>query len=245
MGSTDLVPKDEGESKSSGGLSLVPMIWAHLFLTGDVRQHRAWRERLEKIEQSEAVAQTSDPREKELLSRPAAWKKIRSFSYWAATFGLTAGLAWTTWLVWWYAVQLEFGWLRAAAYLLPIPLAWSVARDLFQKSVTSSMQALGPSPTIEQRARESIKGIGKSYLVGFSAAFTLVFLQGLISWFMTPAPTIWLELWLDLKDALYLAVYGGAVTASIGPLLAPKVPSSSGELPPGDSSGALRLPETS
>jgi len=244
--STDLTTVSSGDGKKSKvpTFSAVPLVYTHLFLTGDLKQHRQWVDRLEKIEQAEAVACESDWKRKGILSRPAAWKKIRMLSKWATNYGLVFAAMWTGWLVWGYAVALQFGWLKAAMYLLPLPLAWSVGRGLFQSNIASSMEALGPSPTLGQRAKETARSTARSFGAGFTAAFTLVFLQGLISWFMTPAPTIALELWLDFVDALQAALYGGVAASLMGPLLCVKLPSAAPLLDEGESAATMSLPES-
>jgi hypothetical protein len=157
-------------------------------------------------------------------------------------WGFLLAAYWTGYLVHGYAVYLGFGWLAAASYLLPMPLAWSLGRELFRSNVASNMAALGPAPTLAQRGRRMAWSTGGCALAGFAAAFTLVFLQGLISWFMTPAPTLALELWYDFIDALKMAVLGGAGTAMLGPLLTVKLPGSSEALPDGEASDRLQLP---
>ena len=70
-----------------------------------------------------------------------------------------------------------------------------------------------------------VTGLATGAAYGLIAlGFTLVFLQGLISWFMTPAPTLWLELYYDVVNALWGGAIAGTLSVGLGPLLCRKAP---------------------
>jgi hypothetical protein len=58
---------------------------------------------------------------------------------------------------------------------------------------------------------------------------------------MTPAPTIWLELMMDIQNAGFAALKSGMLSMVMWPLLCRKA-SSHAELPEGSASAAPALP---
>lgn len=225
MSSKDLVLKGETAEAAGPTFALAPLMYAHLLITRDLPQHRAWRERLEKIEQANELSEVTDPAERALLARPDVWRDLRRVSWWASAFTFTWCSYVTAKLVGDYAVGFGFGYAAAGSYLLPLPLAFMVGRKLYQQGCLSVMKYLGPNPDGKRQMKSWLWAMLASFGAGFGFAFTLTFLQGLISWFMTPAPTLWLELWMDVTNAVEAAVYGGAVSSVMWPLLCRKAPS--------------------
>jgi hypothetical protein len=217
-------------------------MYAHLLLTGDLGQHRQWAQRVEKMEQAGELTACDDSQERALVARADTWRIIRSMSWWAT--GLTllyCGLE-TASLVQDYAVGFGFGWARALTYLLPLPLAWAAGRRLFQNGVLSNMKYLGANPPMERRAKGWVRAALTGAIAGFGAMFVLNFLQGLISWFMTPAPTLMMELYLDVYNAVNAGVWAGGLGAVLFPLLSRSVPARGSALPEGQSGVAKALP---
>jgi hypothetical protein len=126
----------------------------------------------------------------------------------------------------------------AGTYALPIPIAWLIGRRLYQQGSLGVMKYLGPNPSGSKQAKSWIRAMGSSFVAGFGFAFALTFLQGLISWFMTPAPTLWLELWMDVTNAFWAALPAGFVSSVMWPLLCRRAPSGH-ELPEGEVRAAL------
>lgn len=231
MSSKDLVPKGDTAEAAAPTFALAPLMYAHLLMTRDLPQHRAWRERLEKIEQANELAEVTDPAERGLLARPEVWKDIRRMSWWATHFTFTYCAVVSWWLVQDYAVGFGFGYAAAGTYLLPLPLAWMVGRKLFQQGTLSVMKYLGGNPDSGRQMKSWFRAMLASFGAGFGFAFTLTFIQGLISWFMTPAPTLWLELYMDVSNAIEAALKAGVVSSVMWPLLCRKAPSVHVELP--------------
>jgi len=216
-------------------------MYAHLAITGDLSQHKNWSERLEKYEQSNEIEATSDAQRQALLRNDDAWKKIRMASWEGANWTALVGSVGTAWLMYEYAVGWGFGWLAAASFALPMPIAWAVSRKTFQKGAARIMGFLGRKPTTTKRMIGLMEGTAWSAGAGFAFGFTLVFLQGLISWFMTPAPTLWLELYYDVVNALWCGAVAGTLSVGLGPLLCRKAPADAA-LPEGEKEW-LSLPE--
>jgi hypothetical protein len=198
---------------------LEPMMLAHLALTGDVAQHREWRDRVEAVLQMQAIEREQDPDAKRLLARTRVWKQIRAAGKVGATTSLAIGAAWMSWLIPLYAIEHGFGWATSLAYLLPIPIAWKVGRRLWEKAALAGMKDNGSSPTLLRRMNAFRRSLVRTMIAGFGFGFTLVFLQGLISWFMTPAPTLGLELYLDAM----IGAVGGLIAAAGSTVLTPLV----------------------
>lgn len=240
MSSKDLVLKEENAGAAPPSVALVPMMYAHLLLTGDWSQHKAWRERSEKIEQQNELAETTDPGERALIARPEVWREVRRMSWWATNFTLLYCAVETAKLISDYATGFGFGWAAAGTYALPIPIAWMIGRRLFQQGSVGVMKYLGPNPSGSKQAKSWFRAMAASFTAGFGFGFgfALTFLQGLISYFMTPAPTIWLELWMDVTNAFWAALPAGLVSSVMWPLLCRRAPSGH-ELPEGEVRAAL------
>ena len=241
MTSKDLVLKGDSAESPAPTVALAPLMYAHLLMTADLPQHRAWRDRLEKIEQANELAEATDPKERALLARPEAWKDIRRMSWWAAAF--TFGYAsWVSYgLVADYAVGFGFGYVAAGTYLLPLPLAWMVGRKLYQQGTLSVMKYLGASPDGSRQVKSWMWAMLMAFGAGFGFMFTLTFIQGLISWFMTPAPTLWLEIYMDITNAAEAAVRAGFFSSVMWPLLCRKAPSANMELADDSAAGPCLL----
>lgn len=198
-----------------------PLMLTHLAVTRDLDQHRAWRERVEGIKMVEALTRVRGHKVRAMLRRPRVWSMVRRSSQVAATTNLAAASPWILWLVPLYAAGHGFGWLAALTFLLPVPIAWMVARRLYEDAAIASLreanleQERGLTPT-----RRWISGAARSFTAGFGFGFTLLFLQGLISWFMTPAPTLAMELLLDAYLATVAGVFSGGVSMLAAPLIA-------------------------
>lgn len=192
---------------------------AHLALTGDAKQYKHWKDRVDAIAQAEAVDQARDPESKALLADKAAWEQLRATGKFGANFGLALGALWMSVLMPLYAVAHGFGWAASMAFLLPVPIAWRFGRKLWERASLQGMRDLGKRPSLRKRMRTAVRSVARSFGAGFAFGFTLVFLQALITWFMTPAPTFTEEL---LIDAFHGSL-AGTVTGTFSMLLAPLV----------------------
>ncbi|MEO1273444.1 MAG: hypothetical protein AAFX99_35620, partial [Myxococcota bacterium] len=198
-----------------------PLMLTHLAVSGDIAQHTAWKERVEGIHMVEALARVRGHKVRAMLRKPRAWQLVRRSSAAAAVTNLAAVTPWLLWLIPLYAVGHGFGWLAALTFLLPVPIAWKVGRRLYQDAAIASLREAG----LEQErntspARRWIGGAARSFTAGFGFGFTLLFLQGLISWFMTPAPTLGLELLLDAYLATVAGIFSGGISMLVTPLIA-------------------------
>ena len=196
-----------------------PLMLAHLALTRDVEQHRQWRGQVEEIRRLEAVEAATEPQRKALLKRRAVWARMRRVGAVATAGLLPLAAAWTALTAWMYAVPHGFGWLAGLSFLLPLPLAWWSGRALWQRASLRGMASLGRRPSVGQRLAGLAQGVFSGFCAGFGFGFVLVFLQGLLTWFMTPADTLVAEV---LLDALFAARLG-LVTGVFGGLMAPLV----------------------
>lgn len=203
---------------------LEPMMLTHLLITGDVAQFKRWKAELETIRQTEAVHLERDPFLKRILRRPDAWRRVRHTGKLGAMLGLGLGFVWMSWLIPVYATGHGFGWPAALAYLLPVPLAWRVGRALFERSTLAGMRENRRGASLRRRVSAWLKGAGRSYASGFGFGFTLTFLQGLISWFMTPAPTLGQELMIDLMFGTWCGMLAGGAAVVMTPLVIQPAP---------------------
>lgn len=203
---------------------LQPMMLTHLFITGDVEQFRRWRDQVETIRQTEAVYLEHDPFLKRILRRKEVWARVRKTGQLGAMLTLGPGVIWMAWLIPAYAIGHGFGWAAALTYLLPVPLAFRVARTLFEKSAMAGMRDHRRGSALRRRVLAWLRGAGRSYASGFAFGFTLTFLQGLISWFMTPAPTLGAELVTDFVLGTWAGMFTGGVAVMMTPLLTRPAP---------------------
>ncbi|MBI2375091.1 MAG: hypothetical protein HYV07_13930 [Deltaproteobacteria bacterium] len=200
-----------------------PLLFLHLVLTRDVRQHRRWRRRIESVRQTKAVAFERDAVKRRMLASPRVWRRLRRTGRIAATMGMLPALFWMSWLVPMYAVGHGFGWLASLSYLLPVPLAFRLSRRLWERAALGGMRDLEVAP---HRPLMAIRrAFNRSMAAGFGFGFTLVFLQGLVSWFMTPAETILGELAIDFVFGLGGGVIGAITATALTPMVMQPAPS--------------------
>lgn len=216
----------ENNSSTSAKLParLEPMMLTHLVLTGDVEQHREWADRVETVRQMQAVEEERDLETRRLLSRPSVWRRMRLVGKVGALSSLALGVGWMALLIPEYAIDLGFGWAAALTYLLPVPIAWKVGRRLWERAALAGMRDLGPSPPLARRVAVLPRALLRSAGAGFGFGFTLVFLQGLISAFMTPEPTLVGELIADGAFAAILGSIAGSVSAVFTPFVSQPPP---------------------
>lgn len=202
-----------------------PLMWAHYALSRDKRAQRMWRKRVEDILQAEAIDTAPTEREKQLLARRPVWRHVRKIGKRGTTLGLLLSSLWMLWLIPTYAFGHGFGW-AALLYLLPVPIAMRLGRQLWEAAALEGMRHYGETPTPAERAASLVRAAMGSFGAGFGFAFNLVFLQGLISWFMTPAPTLGIEIGLDIMMGLTAGILCGSVSMAMAPMVAPSIPAS-------------------
>ena len=108
-------------------------------------------------------------------------------------------------------------------------MAYRFGRRLWERAALSSMRELDARP--DAGLSTFGKSVLRTFRAGFGFGFMLVFLQGLISWFMTPADTISLELFLDAVLAAVAGTITGGAAVVLAPLVAREAPSEQGEIP--------------
>ena len=202
----------------AAGLALSDLV------SGDRSQTKDWADRIEAIEHAQDLDREPSTEGKAILSNIQAWRQVKATGLVGATGGLGLGALWMSWLIPLYAVGHGFGWLVASSYLLPVPLAWRVGRRLWEGAALQGMKELGPNPTPQQQLRTLSSGMVRGMMAGAGMGFTLVFAQALISWFMTPAPTLGQELLIDLVHGTMGAAFGATVGAVFGPLVGRPAP---------------------
>lgn len=220
---------EESRALQTVPAKLQPMMWAHLVLTGDRAQSARWSAQLEAIRQADAVDAAPDPETKAILANKGAWKQMRLTGRLGSVFGMGLGSFWLAWLLPTYAVGHGFGWLAASAFMLPVPIAWKVGRKLWERASVAGMRDLGQRPSFRKRLNVMGRSLFRAFNAGFGFGFSLVFLTTLITWFMTPAPTLAAELLFDLRDGAMIGTITGCVSMMLAPLVARGIP-------PGDSS---------
>ncbi len=216
---------DTRSTTESPPSKLEPMMWAHLALTGDRAQNARWRSQLEAIRQADAVAHAPDPETKAVLANKLAWRQMRITGRLGATFGLGLGSFWLAWLLPTYAIGHGFGWLAASAFLLPVPLAWRFGRRLWEQASVAGMRDLGERPSMRKRLAVVGRSLFRSFNAGFGFGFSLVFLNALVTWFMTPAPTLAIELLTDGYQASVAGVISGGLSMMLAPIVQRSLPS--------------------
>lgn len=204
-----------------------PLLWLHRLVSRDPNQQRDWRQRIEAIEHQAAIDAESSTEGKALLADRGTWQQIRATSLIGTAGLMSLGSVWVYELLNAYAVGHGFGWLAASAYLLPIPVAWKVGRRLWEQSALEGMKELGSHPTPARQLRALSTGMVRGMTTGAAMGFTLVFSQALISWFMTPAPTLGMELVIDLFHGSLGASVGAVAGAIFGPLASRPAPGAS------------------
>ena len=209
-----------------------PMMLTHLALTGDAKQYVRWRNQVERIRQVEAVDNAPDPESKSLLSSREAWRQMRETGTMGALVGLGLGSIWMSWLMKIYAVDHGFGWLTASLFLLPVPIAWYVGRKMWERAALQGMKDHVGRLTVRKRVRGFFRALGRSFGAGFGFGFTLVFLQALLTWPLTPAPTLGLELLYDFSHATILGTMFGLMGTMLAPMIGRAAPEERAGLPP-------------
>lgn len=240
---TALMSRDDKRESRKLPAKLEPMMLAHLALTGDQAQQARWRNQLEAIRQADAIAEAPDPETKAILANRDAFRQMRITGKLGATFGLGLGTFWMAWLLPTYAVGHGFGWLAAATFLLPVPIAWKFGRWLWEQASLAGMRDLGTRPSLRKRLNVVFRSMFRAFNAGFGFGFSLVFLTTLITWFMTPAPTLAAEL---LSDAYHGSVAGlitGFMSMMLAPLVGRGIPSGEDEVPALGASTPLALEE--
>lgn len=229
-------PVLEDERKKPARLPgrLEPFMAAHFALTGDAEQYAEWRAKVESIRQTEALAQAEDPESRAILLDREAWHQMRITGKLGTLFGLGLSSFWMAWLLPVYALYHGFGWVAAMTFLLPIPIAWRVGRRLWEKAALAGMKDLGKRPSLRRRVKTAFRSIARSFGAGFGFGFTLVFLQALITYFMTPAPTLIAELMIDGFHATLAGLISGGMGVMLAPLVGRPAPEAEDNaLPPG------------
>lgn len=202
-----------------------PLVWLHRLVSGDRAQHAEWRARLESIEQAAAIDAEPSTEGKALLADRRTYRQIRTTSLVASSGMMSLGAVWMASLIPVYWLGWGFGpW--SLAYLLPVPLAWRLGRKMWDRAALQGMKELGDKPTPQQQLRTLSAGMVRGMAAGAGMGFSLVFLQALISWFMTPAPTLGLELTWDLFHGSMGAAVGAMAGAIFGPLASRPAPGS-------------------
>jgi len=203
--------------RPSGGLPWYTdlMVTSHLLLTRDHAQHEAWTERIDAVELEEVMSTVPSVQVRQRLRRPGVWRRIRKVGLVGATSSTAVAIPWLAWLMTVYAEPLGFGWGVASTFLLAMPFMWWTARHLFERAAIATLAHDDDRP--ERRWRTA--GL-LTFTSGFGAGFVLVFLQGLLTWFMTPAPTIGMEVMIDASVAAMAGVFFGALTLWLTPLVA-------------------------
>ncbi len=212
--------------------TIEPMMLTHLVLSGDADQYAEWREQIERVRQVDAVDRAPDPETKSLLASRPAWRQMRETGLLGSVVSMSVASLWMSWLFKAYAVILGFGWLAASAFLLPIPLAWFIGRRLWENAAVQGMKDHMGAMTPRKRVRGFAMALVRSFGAGFGFGFTLMFLQALITWFMTPADTLFLELMYDLYDGIVMGTMTGVMGTMLAPLVGRPAPEENAGLPP-------------
>ena len=196
-----------------------PMMLTHLALTGNVEQYVEWRDRVERVRQAEAVDRAADPETKSLLASRPAWDQMRETGTLGAMAGLGMAAMWLAGLMNYFATVEGIGWLASCVYLLPLPIAWSVSRRLWERAALQGMKDHVGQLTLRKCVRGFVRSLAWSFGAGFGFGFTLLLIQALISWFITPYGNIMGELGL----ALAYAVGAGTITGMMGTIMSPVI----------------------
>lgn len=208
------------------------MMLTHLALTGDGEQYALWKERVERVRQVDAIDRAADPETKSLLASGAAWRQMREAGLIGVIVCMSVSSLWMSWLFTTYAAFHGLSWLATSLFLLPLPIAWFVGRHMWERAALQGMKDNVGKPTLRKRVRGFFRGIGRSFGAGFGFGFTLVFLQALITWFFTPAPTFALELFFDFADATVWGTISGFMGMMLGPIVSRPAPEPKAGLPP-------------
>lgn len=198
-----------------------PMMLAHLAVTGDVKQYRQWRDRIEEVRHQHAIADAPDTECRDILREKEAYLQMRTIGSLGAAFGLGLGFMWMSVFLPLFAAQQGLAWWQLLPLFLPIPVAWRVGSKLWEDASLAGMRDVGKRPSVKRRLRALGKSLVRGFGAGFGFGFTLLFLQGIMTYVfgLNPAPTLLQEL---ASDA-YVGTIAGAVSGTFGMLLAPMV----------------------
>lgn len=228
MTTRDLMMPDESDAESTRRRELPariePMMLAHFALTGDVDQYREWRQRVDDLHHQRAIEEAPDTESRVILEEREAWEQIRTSGKLGASFGMGLAALEISVLVQLFAFY-GMGWLMLLVALLPIPIAWRVGTKLWEEAALAGMRDIGNKPTLKRRLKALFRGLMRGFGAGFGFGFTLVFLQGLLTWFINPAPSLGLELLSDIFHGAGGGLVGGMFGMLLAPLLARGTPS--------------------
>lgn len=107
----------------------------------------------------------------------------------------------------------RFGWV-AAIFLLPFPVFAGLGFLGWARASRAGMRD-AERPWWLRALLAGLRGAVLGALVGFFVAFFM----GLATWFMTPASSFGLELYLDALQALAVAIIGGFIGLLASPLV--------------------------
>lgn len=217
-----------------------PLMVMHRALSGDRKQYSLWKERFEKILQSHRLSRTRSAALRKVIAHGPAWKRARGFGRLGTFFVL--GLAgWTTYNIsLFYGQFLNFGLWPWLLFVPPLVPAAIHTKRALEDAALASMAATRGEDEGTRRRTAALAGVLHSFKAGFTGGFLLLFLQGLMSWFLTPAASLAQEVVLDATVALQYAFVMGSFTAPLGLVLG-RGPLNPKELPPAPSATALLI----
>jgi hypothetical protein len=210
----------------------------HRVMTGERRQYVVWRERLERILKSHRLTRARSSMLRRVIAHEPAWRRARGFGR-LGTFvvlGIATYITLQFSLI--YSQLFNFGvwpWLLFVPPLLP---AGIVAKRALENAALGTMASTHGDTESARSRSAALSGVLRTFWAGFAGGFSLVFLQGLLSCFLTPAPTLLQELLLDVGFGLQHGVMFGVFTAPLGLVLGRR-PLDPRSLPPAPAAAAL------
>src|SRR5262245_16919272 len=193
-----------------------PLMAVHRVLTGDRQQYVSWKDRIDKILQSTRLSRTRSPMLRKVIAHQPAWRRARGFGRLGSFVVLAVAGSITLYLSMVYSQLLHFGAWPWLLFVLPLVPAAMVAKRSLENGALAAMASTGGDSDGARSRSAAFHGFLRSFAAGFKGGFALLFLQGLMSWFLTPAATIGQELILDTALALQVGVAMGALTAPLG-----------------------------
>jgi hypothetical protein len=215
-----------------------PLMLTHRALTGDRKQYGLWRERLERVLQSHRLAKARSSTLRRVIAHTPAWRRARGFGRIGTFVVLGIGSFVAFKFSFLYSQFLNFGVWPWLLFVPPLVPAGIMAKRALENAALGSMAATGGHDEGARSRSAAVSGVLRSFWAGFVGGYSLLFLQGLLSWFLTPAPTLAQELLLDATFALPYGVLFGMFTAPLGLLLGRK-PLDPKSLPAAPSAAAL------
>ena len=215
-----------------------PLMAVHRLLTGDRKQHGIWKDRLDRVLQLQRLRRARGSMLRKVIAHQPAWRRARGFGRMGTFVVVGLGAYITAQLGFIYSELLHFGiwpWLLFVPPLIP---AGMVAKRALENAALGSMAATTGNNEAARSRRAAWSGVVRSFCAGFTGGFSLLFLQGLLSWFLTPAPTLAQELFLDVRFAATYGVLFGVIAAPLGLVLGRR-PLDPRSLPPAPSAVAL------